>query len=505
MTGLLASDARKFLRKKKGYDGFEELRKFIKHGSEFSKEVAGILHERAELESTYAKSLNKLAAKLLKAVTTSTGSLADGWKAVGVAMEQEAELHKNLAAGLLDEMSKPLKVIVETHVKARKPIEETVNKSFRSLQDKRVEEFKSKKHSYQCCKEHEKVEDSKETGKTKDVPKLEKRAKQLQSQVKKADKDYTEQCYKAESARQDWDFTVAKASNQLQQIEEERLRSMQEFLNKYNSHISVLAPKLTQAHDRLNEAVISVDLQKDIHTVIAQKGVQAPKLPEQILIDCSAEDTQFSMNMERRKEKLKNYLLFIHQHIEKEKKGKDGVQKLVEVYKDKPNFADAEAQEDTRQRLHGTMFMLNFLEASHFKINKCLCKLEGRALPQHPFDQYITSTRDKQNYIVSTLKLPLHIALDDNADYTNYNLPNDYYMELAAADDEFGENEFDDLPSPMGKCKALYDYDANQGDELSLKKGDTIVVYDKLGDGWWSGEINGRNGIFPSTYVQEVE
>ena len=29
-----------------------------------------------------------------------------------------------------------------------------------------------------------------------------------------------------------------------------------------------------------------------------------------------------------------------------------GVQKLVEVYKNKPNFADAEAQEDTRQRLH---------------------------------------------------------------------------------------------------------------------------------------------------------
>jgi hypothetical protein len=29
-----------------------------------------------------------------------------------------------------------------------------------------------------------------------------------------------------------------------------------------------------------------------------------------------------------------------------------GVQKLVEVYKNKPDFADAEAQEDTRQRLH---------------------------------------------------------------------------------------------------------------------------------------------------------
>ena len=41
-----------------------------------------------------------------------------------------------------------------------------------------------------------------------------------------------------------------------------------------------------QAHDRLNEAVISVNLQQDIHTVITQKGVQGPRQLEQILIDC---------------------------------------------------------------------------------------------------------------------------------------------------------------------------------------------------------------------------
>ena len=42
------------------------------------------------------------------------------------------------------------------------------------------------------------------------------------------------------------------------------------------------------------------------------------------LLCVQAEDTQFSMNMERRKETLKNYLIYIHQLIEKEKKGKDG-------------------------------------------------------------------------------------------------------------------------------------------------------------------------------------
>lgn len=30
-----------------------------------------------------------------------------------------------------------------------------------------------------------------------------------------------------------------------------------------------------------------------------------------------------------------------------------------------------------------------------------------------------------------------------------------------------------------------------------------IVLYEKLGDGWWHGEVDGHSGIFPSTYVQE--
>jgi hypothetical protein len=38
------------------------------------------------------------------------------------------------------------------------------------------------------------------------------------------------------------------------------------------------------------------------------------------------------------------------------------------------------------------------------------------------------------------MKLPLHMALDENADYgTTYNLPNDYYMEVRHDEDEFGK------------------------------------------------------------------
>jgi hypothetical protein len=35
--------------------------------------------------------------------------------------------------------------------------------------------------------------------------------------------------------------------------------------------------------------------------------------------------------------------------------------------------------------------------------------------------------------------------------------------------------------------------------------GDVIKIHDKQADGWWLGELNGVVGIFPATYVQEMD
>ena len=40
-----------------------------------------------------------------------------------------------------------------------------------------------------------------------------------------------------------------QASGQLQVIEEERINNMQDLLNKYNSHQSMIGPKLVQVSD----------------------------------------------------------------------------------------------------------------------------------------------------------------------------------------------------------------------------------------------------------------
>lgn len=48
----------------------------------------------------------------------------------------------------------------------------------------------------------------------------------------------------------------------------------------------------------------------------------------------------------------------------------------------------------------------------------------------------------------------------------------------------------------------MYDYTANNEDELSFSKGQLINVLNKEDVDWWQGEINGTSGLFPSNYVK---
>ena len=56
----------------------------------------------------------------------------------------------------------------------------------------------------------------------------------------------------------------------------------------------------------------------------------------------------------------------------------------------------------------------------------------------------------------------------------------------------------------IGQCRAIYDYTANMYDELSIKYGDVINIHHKQEDGWWVGECDNRQGIFPATYVESI-
>uniref|UniRef100_A0AAQ5XKS0 Osteoclast-stimulating factor 1 n=1 Tax=Amphiprion ocellaris TaxID=80972 RepID=A0AAQ5XKS0_AMPOC len=55
------------------------------------------------------------------------------------------------------------------------------------------------------------------------------------------------------------------------------------------------------------------------------------------------------------------------------------------------------------------------------------------------------------------------------------------------------------------QCKVLFDYQPQNEDELGLKVGEIIDITEEVEEGWWSGQLNGKSGLFPSNFVKELD
>uniref|UniRef100_A0A8C5A2L4 SH3 domain containing 19 n=1 Tax=Gadus morhua TaxID=8049 RepID=A0A8C5A2L4_GADMO len=64
-----------------------------------------------------------------------------------------------------------------------------------------------------------------------------------------------------------------------------------------------------------------------------------------------------------------------------------------------------------------------------------------------------------------------------------------------------GRNRLAPQPSGPEWVVALYDFNGQTGEDLSFKQGDRILVTKHLDTVWWSGRLNGYEGIFPSAFV----
>ncbi|KAL1513817.1 hypothetical protein ABEB36_003172 [Hypothenemus hampei] len=55
------------------------------------------------------------------------------------------------------------------------------------------------------------------------------------------------------------------------------------------------------------------------------------------------------------------------------------------------------------------------------------------------------------------------------------------------------------------QCKVTFSYTQEHEDELTLKVGDIIDILGEEEEGWWRGVLNGKEGVFPSNFVEEIK
>lgn len=542
----------------------------MKQGGDFCKELASILHERAELEATYAKGLSKLSNKLTKACAkdqggNGSGGVNEAWRCVGEEMEAAAEAHKIWGITLSEQLAKPLRVgVAEAQGRSRKAIENSVDKAGKSLHEWRNVAAKSKKQSFASARENERLQDlarlqtisqsqqsnnkspSHHQMTEKEASKLEARRRKAEDSSRRADTEFYTVSVRAERARLEYESTMRKGAKQMELLEEERLSALKDLANVYLAHLQALAPRLQQSADRLATPIRNCNVSQDIEIlknhirrVESNDGCNA----EQLLPDFYAEHVTLAMNRERRKQALVRVLHLIRQDLERERRGREGLETLHRAFVATPAFAADESTQNVTEKLHHMRSMLLYLEAAKYKVGGTLAEVEGSKRGKHPFADYILVSRDKQGLQQSVLKIPswaknesFEIQTDEDDDIEvrlakDHDAVSRQWVDRTAGDgnsenppDEDDFSDFDEFSSqsednnnqdvdtveasvkPDGteQCRAIYQYSANLNDELSLSPGDLITVHQKQPDGWWIGECKGRTGIFPATYVQVI-
>ena len=56
----------------------------------------------------------------------------------------------------------------------------------------------------------------------------------------------------------------------------------------------------------------------------------------------------------------------------------------------------------------------------------------------------------------------------------------------------------------LNRCKVIWDYEAENPDELDLKTGQILILMGIEEDGWWKGWNGFKFGVFPSNFVKKL-
>ncbi|XP_064555023.1 nostrin isoform X2 [Drosophila montana] len=440
-----------------GQNGFEELRRYVKQGGDFSKELIFVLQERADSELIYSKSLSKLANKLNKAGREVPGSVADAWRGVATEMESRSDIHRQLAASLTDELVKPLKTVVDNHHKTRKAVESNVDKAARVLSEWRVSEAKAKKASHTAARENEKLQDAmldvriqkspsiallhqgpnklaaeKELKSAeKDCVKLDNKRKKAEEAVKRADVEYYTLCVRAERARVDWEMAVLRGSSQLQSSEQHRVGNMHNFVQQYARLITDMNPILGSLTNSLQQQLDACNVAKDMQVVRnIRRNSEGPS--EQLLPDFYCEHTTLAMNRERRKHSLIKLLQLVKTDLERERRSRDGLRGLSQ------SLNNQEHQNIT-DKLYHIRSMLTYLEGARLKLHSALLELDHKPRTTHPLAQHIQITRDRTGLQQSILKVPNWMKNNDKTQNTSTLLSQDNSDATADEEDDYSQ------------------------------------------------------------------
>ncbi|XP_026073229.1 nostrin [Carassius auratus] len=521
---------------------YQDLKRISKNGEFFCKELLAVFQQRSELEINYSKGLQKIAGKLLKvSKEMCDNSTYRAWSFISDEMYASADAHRILGNALNQDAIQEIRQILDEHGKRKRPLDNAVEKSGKLVLTNLNEQIKLKKKLIGLTREHEAlfsfVEKNKQISTEKEKQKMLNRLTKSAELQARVDEEYFNTNMEGHHIRLKLENTLKTCYQIIQELEKQRIETLSNTLNKYSLFMTVYAQTVIHSHKQIEQAVRKVDVEKDIQSLVEDVSATADdNKAEFLMADYFEEEGKTVMGKDRRKDAIRTKLQRLEDCITKAKSDREGLEKMVKVYREQPNFSNQKNLEETEQSLDEAILKLDLLEATHCKLTQSLAEIEGKPKSRHRFSDSITKWKEKDcEHSVVQLSRPVRIkktpfrsrqsmrssvinksALTNQSpdptseepstettDVMHYNTDEQQSGPVNGSVSESEEDKGSELCS-VGRCKALYSFTSEREDELNINEGDVLDIFQKDDTGWWFGELNGQRGHFPSTYVEEL-
>lgn len=249
-------------------NGFSVLYHNMKHGQTSSKDLLDFLRESCQVEETYSRLLTKLS----RAATNSTqvGTFCPFWSVIKTLAEKLAVLHMNLVRTWTDLMKDIVRYADEQQKKHKsvKEVEAPTLEVVRSIQNTTDQLHRAKELYHTRCLELERLK--RENTSPKDVEKSE-------TKYKKAKEDYRSLVEKYATIREDFNKKMEESCKHFQEIEEEHISRMKDFVDTYSKAMENEHVLYGRAQKEFQESCDALTIQKLLTKLIESKATGPEK------------------------------------------------------------------------------------------------------------------------------------------------------------------------------------------------------------------------------------
>jgi len=448
-------------------DSFWEIGKYSRalkrcdDGNKLTTDLVSMITERAELEKTFSKMLKSWSKKWSDYVVKSPefGSTTSAWKAIMAEADASAEVHQTVHDELQNDVIPSVKSWQKTkyiksmmHVKSTKDFEEEFKRAQKPWAKLYVKVDKYKREYHAATKNLKMAEVQDNNTKLDGTVTQEQRLKVQE---------------KLDRCRKEKDATKTKYTEALQELNRANPKYMDDMNEVFTRCQTFEKDRLVKFREFLGTTEKCLELSNRIQVPIFQQFSQTIK-------NCDA-DRDLSWWSDTYGATMKmNWPIFeeyseAHRTISRRVKGDSERENPVVVTAIRPNNNGSS----------------NTTQSS-----------DNRSAPNSNYGG-TTSNGGHSSLPPYPASANPFIDDDDNVDA----LPTSHQPSYQSPKSTGGSSSHDS--SAGVPVRALYDYEAQEQDELSFKQGDIFTkLEDEDDQGWCKGRVAGRIGLYPATYVE---